>query len=726
MWKVPSESSDAEKPVFVLPLPSDKASLSIEMEPHLFANKYDPPPALVETLFQAAKEGDPEKIEEILKQGVNPNIQDDLGKTPLHYAMSLACSCTTCIENAESCLVVLLNTRETDVNIQDNEGFTPIHIAAENQLELCLKIMVLKFGGNVYIPSYEGDQVLKIIAKKTPDFMCKLLDHCISIERGDPNTEKCVVKVDLRPVVGGIEPGDVIKPKKKCGNRADKYASNELQLLRSLLSSGKFVRQKIFTHPAVGIFLEQKWRRVRKQFFATFLCYVFWLVMYSSYILYIYLIKCPCRFYNEALRSGKTILAVNEMDENHTNDDQTNLVANRLQNASIINKSHMNGLSEEQLECLAASEVSIGFVILFALTIVMALNEVVRIVITPGLYFKSRLNILHWMLLFMVMGTFYPTFSRQSVILAEQYQLSAFTIFLAWALILSQIGKFPTVGQYMEIFGHVLRHFWSFLVTYVSLFIAFALAFCILFPGDKPYTIFPFAFLKIFVMMIGEMEYQDMFYSAEREEASGPFIGHVLYATFVIVVAIVLMNLLVGLTVSDIQLTTVPKNDMAEGTPLSSNVTPVSGFTQNTGLQKEAELSRLSRQVMEMYHLEAFLYSNKFPEFFRKGIHKMTAVVLPLESKSSTERLHSLSKTHEEPLLYNKFCFTFLPNDSRDKSVPEKLKSSALNVAVRVLNEKKEKICQKKKCFIGKYKLIWGQQDDAATPNSEAPVISNF
>ena len=63
---------------------------------------------------------------------------------------------------------------------------------------------------------------------------------------------------------------------------------------------------------------------------------------------------------------------------------------------------------------------------------------------------------------------------------------------------------------------------------------------------DRPYTIFPFAFLKIFVMMIGEMEYNDMFYNSDTDEASGPFIGHILYATFVIVVAIVLMNLLIG------------------------------------------------------------------------------------------------------------------------------------------------------------------------------------
>ena len=66
--------------------------------------------------------------------------------------------------------------------------------------------------------------------------------------------------------------------------------------------------------------------------------------------------------------------------------------------------------------------------------------------------------------------------------------------------------------------------------------------------------------------MVGEMEYQEMFYSEQREEASGPLVGHFLYATFVIVVAIVLMNLLVGLTVSDIQVSYSPQlTEIAKG-----------------------------------------------------------------------------------------------------------------------------------------------------------------
>ncbi len=60
-------------------------------------------------------------------------------------------------------------------------------------------------------------------------------------------------------------------------------------------------------------------------------------------------------------------------------------------------------------------------------------------------------------------------------------------------------------------------------------------------------------------MMVGEMDYMDMFYGNVQNEASaqiqqqGPLMGHLLYAAFVILICIILMNLFIGLTVSDIQ-----------------------------------------------------------------------------------------------------------------------------------------------------------------------------
>lgn len=102
-------------------------------------------------------------------------------------------------------------------------------------------------------------------------------------------------------------------------------------------------------------------------------------------------------------------------------------------------------------------------------------------------------------------------------------------------------------------------------------------------------------------MMIGELEFEDMFYNNKPDEESDtplvhPFTAHIMFFAFVILVTVILMNLLVGLAVSDIQ-----------------------------GLQASAGLNRLSRQAELVARLEGLLFSKllkkappKILEFFRR------------------------------------------------------------------------------------------------------------
>jgi hypothetical protein len=95
------------------------------------------------------------------------------------------------------------------------------------------------------------------------------------------------------------------------------------------------------------------------------------------------------------------------------------------------------------------------------------------------------------------------------------------------------------------------------------------------------------------VMMIGELEFEDMFYEPKEEDCRDdsspcdtssqiphPVTTHLMFFTFVILVTVILMNLLVGLAVSDIQ-----------------------------GLQASAGLNRLSRQAELVARLESLLFS---------------------------------------------------------------------------------------------------------------------
>lgn len=60
----------------------------------------------------------------------------------------------------------------------------------------------------------------------------------------------------------------------------------------------------------------------------------------------------------------------------------------------------------------------------------------------------------------------------------------------------------------------------------------------------------PLAFMKIIVMMTGELDYDELF---NEGDAAFPVTARLTYLLFVVVVSITLFNLLIGFTVSDIQ-----------------------------------------------------------------------------------------------------------------------------------------------------------------------------
>jgi hypothetical protein len=88
------------------------------------------------------------------------------------------------------------------------------------------------------------------------------------------------------------------------------------------------------------------------------------------------------------------------------------------------------------------------------------------------------------------------------------------------------------------------------LLTFVFLLIGFALAFMVQFQSKPPFEAPLEAFMKTVVMMISELEYSSLF--RENENFLFPLFGRIFFLFFLFMVVIVLMHLLVGLAVSDI------------------------------------------------------------------------------------------------------------------------------------------------------------------------------
>lgn len=129
-------------------------------------------------------------------------------------------------------------------------------------------------------------------------------------------------------------------------------------------------------------------------------------------------------------------------------------------------------------------------------------------------------------------------------------------------------------------------------MTFVCLVIGFALSFSIQFYNEGQFNDPWCSLVKTTVMMMGEFEYAGLFEDTEMKRL--PATSRVIFLLFIILASIVLMNLMVGLAVSDIQ-----------------------------GLQQEGHVRRLEKQAEFLRQLEKVISfkaieSKWFPGFIRK------------------------------------------------------------------------------------------------------------
>ena len=91
------------------------------------------------------------------------------------------------------------------------------------------------------------------------------------------------------------------------------------------------------------------------------------------------------------------------------------------------------------------------------------------------------------------------------------------------------------------------------LMSFIPTFIAFTLTFNILMQSSEIFQSTKNTGLKVFVMMLGEFEFADYFTTHEVSKVGGRNISvQLLFVLFVIFVCVIVVNLLIGLTVCDI------------------------------------------------------------------------------------------------------------------------------------------------------------------------------
>jgi hypothetical protein len=149
------------------------------------------------------------------------------------------------------------------------------------------------------------------MARKMPKALLYLLDESVYVDQYDPHHEKCLVKVDLRPIMGGeteeslsLNQGRKKNPSMNSLNPSH-HAKREVALLTCLLETCRSLqdREQVLTHPVIKVLLHLKWQRAKRVFWAAFISYFAWVLLFTEFILHVYLVSCPCEFFIKGRRN---------------------------------------------------------------------------------------------------------------------------------------------------------------------------------------------------------------------------------------------------------------------------------------------------------------------------------------------------------------------------------------------------------------------------------------
>ncbi|GFR58678.1 transient receptor potential cation channel subfamily A member 1-like [Elysia marginata] len=216
-------------------------------------------------------------------------------------------------------------------------------------------------------------------------------------------------------------------------------------------------------------------------------------------------------------------------------------------------------------------------------------KEILQIINQRKKYFKDFGNAVEWSLYVSSLLFAVPFICGYSM--HWQWEIGALAIFLAWFNALVFLQRFDFFGIYVVMFIEILRTLIQVLCVFSILFIAFGLSFYMLLYKEesKAYSTPQLSLLRTFMMML-ELDYMAsfnaQFVDGEPDTLHFGNLTLIMLVVFVLFMPILLINLLIGLAVGDIE-----------------------------SVQRDARLKRLAMQVELHTEME-----NKMPMFIYKRV----------------------------------------------------------------------------------------------------------
>ena len=519
-------------------------------------------------LHLAADGGFSECISLLLYKGATADARNYKGQTALHFAaraqsvecveMLLSKGCfnpnsedndrRTPLHSAvgralNSCEITeLLIKYEAGVNGGDIFGYTPLHVAALSENTQCVQILI-KNGADVSVKTKGGNSALGIIVRKTPlalPTLYRKLDTAILMH--DPEvlpSKEVILKLDFRIFLQRCHKG-------------------EMTFLKTFIDEGQ---KEILEHPLCQAFLHIKWEKIRKYYIARLM-------------LYVVLVSCLTGYVFTALYHN----CKENKDENFP----------FCQNSSIFPISIENRPVGMKIE----------WYLLTFFTICEAVRKICACVGSSSLkrYLFHIGNIIEW---FVLISSILISYLFINENYNWQSHVAAFAVLFAWVNLMLLLGQLPVLGSYIAMYIKIQKEFLKLFLAYACLLLGFTLSFCVIFPAKSNFSNPVHSFIQVIALMIGSVEYSDLILDNKPSEFMLEESAHIMFLIFMLFVTIIMMNLLVGIAVRDIQ-----------------------------GLEKTAGLSKLVRQTKLIHSIELSLLNSWLPKYILKLVRR-TALISP-------------------------------------------------------------------------------------------------
>uniref|UniRef100_A0AAQ6I8U4 Ion transport domain-containing protein n=1 Tax=Anabas testudineus TaxID=64144 RepID=A0AAQ6I8U4_ANATE len=268
-------------------------------------------------------------------------------------------------------------------------------------------------------------------------------------------------------------------------------------------------------------------------------------------------------------------------------------------------------------------------VMVLVMSVYCIAKELVQISQQRWNYFKDYSNHCDWFsAVFSLLYIIPVMFNMEGSL---HWQAGAIAVLNSWVGFLLYLQRFEGVGIYVVMFGEIMKTLVRIVMLFVYLMLAFGLAFHALMLNQKQFDSVPLSVMQTFVMMVGELNYQNNFLETYlNNELPFGFLTYFIFVCFVLLMPILLVNLMIGLAVGDI----------AE-------------------VQRNAALKRIAMQIDLHTALE-----DKLPYWFMKRVDKRSITIYPnrkcsrvrsilTENKHSTRNLIFFAKSQNCPVIEN-------------------------------------------------------------------------